>query len=466
MLNIRKTKIFATMGPASANEKVLQHFIQNGVNAVRLNFSHGSHDEYTRTIKLIRRIKPDMPVMADLKGAEIRTVVQNANGIKLEAGRKVELVFDNSKITADNFSLNYKDIAAISRRGNHILIDDGNIDLKIESVGKDRLILIPQQNYTLLDKKGTHFTGIDVPFPLITERDKQDIAYAEAQKVDYLAASMIKSEKELRAIKSLISGNIKLVAKIEHPLALKNIEAIMDSADMILVARGDLGVEMPVTEVPTIQKTLIARARAKAKPVIIATQLLDSMMHNSRPTRAEVNDIANGIYDKVDALMLTGETAAGQYPQEAVSYLNETIVKTEAKLDYYTAPALESKNKKNSADAISLAAVDTAYALKVKALLCFTTSGSTALRIARFRPSMPIRTFTPAAETARQLAAVFGICALKTPYFKNTDEMISHAQKVLLEKKIAAGGDSFVMTAGIPLAQSGPTNMIRVLEFN
>lgn len=466
MWKTRKTKIIVTLGPSSSNEKIIKTFIEYGVDVFRLNFSHGSYDEYERDIKLIRSIKQDMPIMADLKGAEIRTIVKNKNGIELKPDIDVELLFDAGKVTEENFSINYDKIFQISKKNHHIMADDGNIDLIIKEIKDDRLVLSPVGNGILKDRKGTHFIGIDVPFPILTKNDKDDIEFAISQNVNFIAASMIKSEKEIFAIRGLLPENIALTAKIEHPEAVRNIEKILDASDMILVARGDLGVEMRITEVPIVQKELVNAARKKGKPVIIATQLLDSMMHNSRPTRAEVSDIAGAVYDRADALMLTGETAAGRYPAEAVRFLIETANNAEISINYESYKNIMEVNRGDSSEAISFAAIETAYSLKAKAIICFTSSGSTSLRAAKFRPGMPIISITPDEDVAKKLSIVFGVMPYRTSFYSNTDEMIDNSKKLLIKEGIAEKGDIFIITAGAPVGVVGSTNMLKVIEID
>lgn len=466
MWKTRKTKIIATLGPSSSNEKIIKTFIEYGVDLFRLNFSHGSYSDYERDIKLIRSVKQDMPIMADLKGAEIRTIVKNENGIVLKSGKDVELVFDKEKINDENFSVSYDKILQISKKDYHVMADDGNIDLLIREVQNDRLVLSPVEDGILKDRKGTHFIGIDVPFPILTKNDRSDIEFAVSQKVNFIAASMIKSEKEIFAIRGLLPDNIALVAKIEHPEAVRNLDRILDASDMILVARGDLGVEMRITEVPIVQKEIVNAARRKGKPVIIATQLLDSMMHSSRPTRAEVSDIAAAVYDRADALMLTGETAAGKYPSEAVRILIETANNAERSINYESFKNIMEVNRGDSSEAISFAAIDTAYSLKAKAIICFTSSGATSLRAAKFRPGMPIISITPDEDVAKMLSTVFGVMAYTTSFYSNTDEMIDNSKKLLIKEGIAKKGDTFIITAGVPAGVVGNTNMLKVIEID
>ncbi len=465
MIKKRKTKIIATLGPASSDKQMINKFVELGVDVFRLNFSHGDYKDYTELIKTIRSIRKDIPIMADLKGAELRTIVKNKNGIDLKKDKEIELLFNDGDLNEENFSLNYDKISQIAKKNNHIMADDGNIDFIIKEIKNDRLVLIATKDGLLKDKKGTHFIGVDVPFPILTQADKKDIEYAVSQKVDFIAASMIKSEKEIYAIRGLLHENIKLVAKIEHPQAVLNIEKIIDASDMILVARGDLGVELPITEVPTAQKAIVSASQRKGKPVIIATQLLDSMMINPRPTRAEVSDIANAVFDKVDALMLTGETAAGRYPAEAVRYLCETIDNAEKSIDYTKYKDSIQIDREDSSEAISYAAIDAAYSLKAKAIICFTSSGSTALRAARFRPGIPIIAITQSEEVARQLSITFGIIPIKTDFFPNTDEMIENAKRMLTGAGLAKNGDTFVITAGNPAGIAGNTNMLKIINI-
>jgi len=465
MRKFLKTKIICTLGPSTFEKKSIKELVSEEVDVLRFNFSHGNHTQFKKILNDIREVNENISLMADLKGTEIRTFVKKDSGIPLKEGEKINLVFDNKDVNQNNFSLHYSNIKDISKKGMELLIDDGKVNFKILDVKKDHLVLKTISDGILFDKKSTHFIDADVPFPLLTEQDKKDIKFALDNDFDFIAASMIKSEREIYAIRGLLDESINLVSKIEHPEAVKNIEKIIDASDQILVARGDLGVKMPITKVPIIQKNIVKKARERGKPVIIATQLLESMVENPRPTRAEVNDIASAIFSYVDALMLTGETAAGKYPIEAVRVLKEVIKNTENSIDYSEYLNKARVDKGNISESISSAAVDAAYSLPAKAILCFTASGSTALRVAKFRPKVPVFAFTHNKIVARQLNSVFGIIPFTIGFFQNIDKMFEEAEEILKENSFIKNNDRVIITAGTPIGKTGTTNIIKIVEI-
>ena len=462
--NFNKTKIIVTLGPSTFDIGKIKKLINIGVDVFRINFSHGTHKQYRKIVHKIKNYDDSVALMADLKGTEIRTCVKKKEGINLKEGDSLELVYDNENIDKNKFSLHYSNILDISKKGRHILVDDGRIEFEIIEVKKDRLKLKSLTNGVLKDRKSAHFVETDVPFPLLTSQDKDDIEFAKQNDFDFVAASMIKSEKEIYAIRGLLDDSMQLVAKIEHPDAVYNIDSIIEASDMILVARGDLGVKMPITKVPVMQKNITEKACKAGKPVIIATQLLESMMENPRPTRAEVNDIASAIFNKVDALMLTGETAAGKFPIESVEVLKEVVKNTENSINYENYLKNIDVNKGNVSESISYAAVDASYSLPAQAILCFTSSGSTARRVAKFRPSLPVFAFTQKDKVVRQLRGVFGVIPFKIGHFNSMDNMVDESKKILLEKNLIEPNNKIVITSGTPIGRTGTTNTIKIID--
>src|SRR6056297_1443103 len=432
MRKFLKTKIICTLGPSTFEKKSIKELVSEEVDVLRFNFSHGTHTQFKKILNDIRDVDENISLMADLKGTEIRTFVKKDSGISLKEGDKIHLVFDNKDVNQKNFSLHYSNIKDISKKGMELLIDDGKVNFKILDVKKDHLVLKTISDGILFDKKSTHFIDADVPFPLLTEQDKKDIKFALDNDFDFIAASMIKSEREIYAIRGLLDESINLVSKIEHPQAVKNI---------------------------------VKNTRERGKPVIIATQLLESMVENPRPTRAEVNDIASAISGYVDALMLTGETAAGKYPIEAVRVLKEVIKNTENSIDYSEYLNKVRVDKGNISESISSAAVDAAYSLPAKAILCFTASGSTALRVAKFRPKVPVFAFTHNKIVARQLNSVFGIIPFTIGFFQNIDKMFEEAEEILKENSFIKNNDRVIITAGTPIGKTGTTNIIKIVEI-
>ncbi len=462
--NFNRTKIIVTLGPSTFDIDKIKNLIDIGVDVFRINFSHGTHKQYKKIVQKIKNYDETVALMADLKGTEIRTCVKKDGGLKLKEGDRVDLLYDNDKVGENNFSLHYSKILDISKKGRHILVDDGKVEFEILEVKKDRLKLKSLTNGVLKDKKSAHFVETDVPFPLLTSQDKDDIEFAKENDFDFVAASMIKSEKEIYAIRGLLDDSMQLLAKIEHPDAVYNIDSIIEAADMILVARGDLGVKMPITKVPVIQKNITEKACKEGKPVIIATQLLESMVQNPRPTRAEVNDIASAIFNKVDALMLTGETAAGNYPVESVEILKEVVKNTEESINYENYLKNIDVNKGNISESISYAAVDASYSLPAQAILCFTSSGSTARRVAKFRPSLPVYAFTQDEKVVRQLKGVFGVIPFKIGHFNSMDNMIDEGKEILIEKNLIKPDHKIVITSGTPIGRTGTTNTIKIID--
>ena len=462
-MNKRKTKIIVSLGPACEDPEILKKLISVGVDQFRFNFSHCDYDVFRRIISDIRSISPNMPLIADLKGAEIRTVCRGG-AIEAPKGARIPLDLSGDEATKRDFTLNHPDLADLIIPGKRVLIDDGTLEFVVEETDGDTAYLRSVTGGLIQNRKSAYLEGVDAHFPVLTEKDRADIAFAVEEGLDIIAASMIRSDKEIKAIRSIIPENMPLIAKIEHPDAAANIDLIADASDMILIARGDLGVQMPITSLPVIQKRIISASRKKGKPVIIATQMLESMRESPRPTRAEVTDIATSVYESVDALMLTGETAAGKYPVEAVKTLNDVVIATENDIDYTLLRDKMPVDMENVSEAISYASVEAASSLRAKAIICFTTSGTTALRVAKFRPSTPIISITTNTHVAKMLSGVFGITTYITSFFDDTDVMIEDAARILRENGISAPGDRFVITAGLPLGVRGTTNMLKVME--
>ncbi len=463
MFKRRKTKIIVSVGPACSGYETIGKLIEAGVDQFRFNFSHADYDKFRETISHIRAHDPNMAIMGDLKGAEIRTICP-LGPVTAEKGEITYLNF-NSGSGEEGFSLNYNGVERFIKKGNRILVDDGNIEFTINAVDSRRAELLSVTGGTVENRKGVYLDNSDISFPLITEQDRADIAFAVEEGMDIIAASMVRSADEILEMRKIIPEHIQLVSKIEHPAGAENIEEIARVSDMILIARGDLGVQMDLKQLPVIQKTLIAAARKEGKPVIIATQMLESMRDSLRPTRAEVTDIGSSIYESVDALMLTGETAAGRYPVETVRTLGDVIEAVEASIDYSRYRDKIKLDSGNVSEAISYSSVEAAASLNAKGIICFTTSGTTALRVAKFRPSVPIISITTNTHVSKMLSGVFGITTFITSFFDTTDDMIENSKRILKEEGIAKPGDRFVITAGVPLGVKGTTNMLKVLEI-
>ncbi len=456
-----RTKIIATLGPSSLVPGVLASMIEAGTDIIRLNLSHSTPEQTVELFRAVRAVKPDMPIMADLQGAKIR-IITHENGLTIRKGDLYELRYNADNLTEESFSLTYPDIYSICKKGAKLALDDGKFSMLVREVTPTHSIVESLSVGHITQRKGVHVIGVDVPFPMLSEKDKADIAVAVQNGANFIAASMIRSAKEVYAVRGLLPDNISLVVKIEHPRALDNIDEIADAADMLLVARGDMGVQLPLSMVPVAQKKIIKTAREKGKPVIVATQLLDSMIHNLRPTRAEVSDVASAVYDAVDALLLTGETTIGDHPAACISMLHEIAENVEKEVDYEHMLRDYPVNRADQSESISYAAVEAAHTFGAQAIVCFTVSGATAFRIAKFRPSMPVIALTPSPEVASYLNLVFGVKAFVEPIFNETEKMIDRAKKLLLERSIVTENGCFVVTAGLPLAIKGKTNMMRI----
>lgn len=469
---MKKTKIVCTIGPASEKEQVFEKLVLSGLNVARLNFSHGTHEEHQRRIDVIKKVreKLDTPVaiMLDTKGPEIRTGDFENGVVDLVEGQEFTIttrdIIGNSNIC----SITYKGLPQDVSTGDSILIDDGLIELKILEVTNDtdiKCIVInpgPVKNH-----KGVNVPGIKINLPAITQKDIDDILFGIENEIDFIAASFIRKASDVIEIRKILenhkANDIQIISKIENQEGVDNIEEIIQISDGIMVARGDLGVEIPTEEIPLVQKTIIKKCNEVGKPVITATQMLDSMMRNPRPTRAEVTDVANAIFDGTDAIMLSGETAAGKYPTEAVKTMANIALRTEHSLDYKEMLRNKSIGKDITVtNAISHATCSTAEDLGAAAIVTATSSGYTARAVSKFRPSAPIVAVTPKKDVMRKLMLVWGVYAILSKGADSTDEVIDYSVNSAIEKGYIKQGDLIVITAGIPVGVAGSTNLIKV----
>jgi pyruvate kinase len=469
---LKKTKIVCTIGPASESEEVLEGLIKNGLNVARLNFSHGSYEEHKKRIDTIKKVrnKLDLPIgiMLDTKGPEIRTGKFKDGSVDLEEGQKFvlttrDLIGDNTvgSITYDNLSNDVK-------VGDTILIDDGLIELEvIDIIEKTDIKCIVKNNGTVKDHKGINVPGVKTSLPAVTDKDIQDIKFGIENGIDFIAASFIRKAEDILDIRKILEENgangIQIIAKIENHEGVDNIDKIIQVADGIMVARGDLGVEIFTEDIPIIQKSIIKKCNEVGKPVITATQMLDSMIRNPRPTRAEVTDVANAIIDGTDAIMLSGETAAGKYPIEAVKVMHNIATRTEEYLDYGQILKIKSLGKEiTTTNAISRATCNTAQDLGASAIVTATSSGYTARAVSKFRPKAPIIAATTSKDVMRKLSLIWGVYPVLSSNSDSTDEVIDLSIHSAMEKGYVNEGDLIVITAGIPVGVSGTTNLIKV----
>jgi len=464
-----KTKIIATIGPASNNRDTLEQMIQAGVNMVRLNFSHGSYEQHREVIKLIRSLSrsKNQPVgiLLDLQGPKVRTG-------KLENGTPVELKKDATfKITTqtmlgnrDMVATTYKDLPGDVKTGDKILIDDGLIELRVVESALDTVTCAVRVGGTLKEKKGINLPGVQVSAPSLTEKDKKDLRFGIQNEVDYVALSFVRRAEDLQDIKKIISrmgSDIPVVAKIEKPEAVDNIDAIMEATDAVMVARGDLGVEMQYEKVPTIQKMIIQKAIAANKPVITATQMLESMHQNPIPIRAEASDVANAIMDGTDAVMLSGETASGRYPVEAVKMMSKIAAQVE-RSQFLRTNIMHQKDHDNIVtQAVAQSAVQMLSEVDAKAIIAFSVSGSTSKYISKHRPSRLVYAFTPHVKVYNRLSLVWGLSPTLISKIENTQKLMDAAERLLVGKGVIKQDDLVVIIIGLAL-KTGSTNMIKI----
>lgn len=470
---MRNTKMVCTIGPASDNEEILSKIIEAGMNASRHNFSHGDHEEHKGRMEKVRKLAAaqgkQVAILLDTKGPEIRTGKFEPNKVELVMGNKFT-VYAGGDVIGDETkcSVTYEGLAKDVKPGNIILIDDGLVGLKVESVEGNAIHCVVQNTGMVATHKGVNVPGVSIKLPAMTEKDMADLKFGCEMKVNMVAASFIRKADDVHAIRKILVDNggadIQIYSKIENQEGVDNLDAIIEASDGIMVARGDLGVEIPMEKVPATQKMMIEKCNAAGKPVITATQMLDSMMRNPRPTRAEVSDVANAILDGTDAIMLSGESANGSWPVEAVQTMAIIAEETEKQLTYSVA----SSNAKNHipaiAGVISRAACNAANELKAKAIISATKSGATAERISQCRPDCQIIAITPCERVAKKLALNFGVIAIVADEMKSSDEIMEKSIEIAREKGFITVGDTVVLAAGVPTNEIGSTNLLKVTE--
>ncbi|KGJ29689.1 pyruvate kinase [Staphylococcus haemolyticus] len=470
---MRKTKIVCTIGPASESEEMLEKLMKAGMNVARLNFSHGSHEEHKARIDTIRKVADKLGktigILLDTKGPEIRTHDMKDGLIMLEKGKEVIVSMSQVEGTPEKFSVTYEDLINDVQVGSYILLDDGLVELQVKDIDKTKGEVKCDILNTgeLKNKKGVNLPGVKVNLPGITDKDADDILFGIKEDVDYIAASFVRRPSDVLDIREILerenNHNITIFPKIENQEGIDNIEEILEVSDGLMVARGDMGVEIPPESVPIVQKDLIRKCNKLGKPVITATQMLDSMQRNPRATRAEASDVANAIYDGTDAVMLSGETAAGLYPEEAVKTMRNIAVSAEAAQDYKKLLSDRTKLVETSlVNAIGVSVAHTALNLKVKAIVAATESGSTAVTISKYRPHSDIIAVTPSEHTARQLALVWGAYPVIKKGRKTTDDLLNNAVATAVETGRVTNGDLIIITAGVPTGEKGTTNMMKL----
>lgn len=471
MINNRKrTKIVCTLGPASDKEEILKELVENGLNVCRFNFSHGSHEEHKQRMDIVKKVREDLnepiAILLDTKGPEIRTGNFDAPEVLLEEGQKFTITMKDVMGDKNTCTVSYKGLAEDVVPGDNILIDDGLVGLRVEEVQGDDIVCTVENSGIVKNHKGVNVPGVKINLPALTQKDISDIEFGIGQGIDYIAASFVRKAADVLAIREVLENNnatyIQIISKIENQEGIDNIDDIIKVSDGIMVARGDLGVEIPTEEIPIAQKMMIRKCNELGKPVITATQMLDSMIRNPRPTRAEVTDVANAIYDGTDAIMLSGETAAGKYPVEAVKTMATIAKRTEETLNYNDLLKKKKLKDVNVTNAISHATCTTAIDLNAASIITFTSSGHTARMVSKFRPQCPIIATTEDEGVMRRLALTWGVYPIKTSNVANTDDMIDNSIKAVTELNYLNQGDLVVISAGVPTGISGTTNMIKV----
>ena len=467
---MRKTKIICTLGPSTDKDGVLRELIANGMNVARFNFSHGSHEEHKGRLDLLKSLREELgkPVAAllDTKGPEIR-LKDFKNGTEmLEAGQTFTLTTRDVEGTKEICSITYKDLPQDVAPGGTIMLDDGLIKLQIQTVNDTDIVCTVLNNGKIKNKKGVNVPGVHLSMPYMSQRDKDDIIFGIEQGFDFIAASFVRTAQDVYEIRNLLNeydSNIRIIAKIENREGVNNIDSILAAADAVMVARGDLGVEIDFTELPGIQKTIIDRSFSFGKPIVTATQMLDSMMVNPRPTRAEISDVANAIYDGTSAIMLSGETAAGAYPVEALKTMSAIAERTEQEGHYLRGRLVEPNTGKISvSDATAHAACLTAKDVNAAAIVTVSESGTTARLLSKYRPQQPIIACVMKEQVQRQLSLSWGITSLMMPLAHSTDELIEMSTALAKENGFLHNGELAVVTAGVPVGISGTTNMIKI----
>ncbi len=467
----RKTKIICTLGPAVDSEEMIVALIKGGMNGARFNFSHGSHPEHLERLNRLKAVRDRMgsPVatILDTKGPEIRIRSFESKTVDLAAGEPFTLTVEDVPGTARRVSVTYAKLNEEVAPGQEILIDDGLVAIRVKEIQGPDILCEVENGGTLSANKSINIPGAHIQLPALTEKDVADIRFGVENDFDYIAASFVRRAADVEAVRQVLrdcgGDGVKIIAKIENQEGVDNLDEILSAADAVMVARGDLGVEIPAARVPALQKQMIRKGLQAGKPVITATQMLDSMMRNPRPTRAEVSDVANAVYDGTSCVMLSGETAGGRYPVEALAAMLEIVTEAESSIDYWKRfqKQLVVTASNNINDAITHTCCLTARDLNATAILAASSSGRTARMICRFRPACPVAALTMHEKTRRQLSICWGVIPFLTGEVNSTDRIFSLSAEVAVKEGLVQPGDTVVITAGVPLGKSGSTNLIK-----
>jgi len=466
----RKVKILATLGPASSDATMIRQLMLAGADAFRINMSHGDQKQKAKLVEAIRALEKEFgrptTILFDLQGPKLRVGHFKGGRATLENGQRFVFDRDEKAGDASRVQLPHPELFESVRPGTNILIDDGKIRLNVLEAGDGQIVCEIKVGGPVSDNKGVNVPDVLVPIPALTEKDRDDLRFALEQRADWIALSFVQRPEDVAEARTLIGDRAALLAKIEKPAAVDRLNDIVALADAVMVARGDLGVELPPEQVPPLQNKIVATARQYGKPVVVATQMLESMITSPTPTRAEVSDVAKAIYDGADAVMLSAESAAGQYPCEAVQMMDRIAISVERDPSYqervhFTQTRLEA----TTADALAGSARQIASTISATAMLCYTSSGSTARRIARERPSVPLLAMSASLHTSRRLGLLWGVLPVHTRDVSNFEEMVEKAKRMSLRHQIAKGGDRVIVMAGIPFQKAGSTNVLHVVRL-
>ncbi|NNM77217.1 pyruvate kinase [Sphingomonas sp. ID1715] len=466
----RKVRILATLGPASRTPEMIERLFRAGADAFRVNMSHGAQAGHAETIAHIRALEKTLgrptTILVDLQGPKLRVGAFADGRAELKTGQAFILDRDTSPGNATRVCLPHREIFVALEEGSRLLLDDGKLVLRVTEASHDRIATRVEVGGMLSNNKGLNVPDVVVPLAALTEKDRSDLAFALDQGVDWVALSFVQRPEDVAEARRLIQGRAALLAKIEKPAAIERLESILEICDAVMVARGDLGVELPPQDVPPAQKRIVECARRMGRPVVVATQMLESMIKAPTPTRAEVSDVATAIYDGADAVMLSAESAAGDWPEESVAMMNSIANAVERDPGYSARVHFtETRPDPTTADALAEAAGEITNTVSAAAIICFTSSGSTARRIARERPSVPLLVLTPKLETARRLGLLWGVHAVRTKDVGSFEEMIAKSKRMALRHGIAKAGDRVIVMAGVPFGTPGSTNVLHVARI-
>jgi pyruvate kinase len=466
----RKVRILATLGPASNTPEMIRRLAEAGADAFRVNMSHGSHKDHAKLIEMIRALEKELDrpttILADLQGPKLRVGRFAEGGVTLEKGQRFVFDRDDALGDAKRANLPHREIFGGVEKGTRLLIDDGKLVTRVVGASQDRIETVVEVGGRISNNKGVNVPDVVLPLAALTDKDRADLVFALDQHVDWIALSFVQRPEDVAEARRLIAGRAALLAKIEKPAAVERLDGILELADAVMVARGDLGVELPPEEVPPLQKLIVEAARRMGRPVVVATQMLESMITAPTPTRAEVSDVATAVYDGADAVMLSAESASGEYPCEAVAMMNRIATSVEADPSHAERVHFtQTLPDPTTADAIAQAAYSMVETVSAAAIVCFTSSGSTARRLSRERPAVPLLVLTPSAKTARRLGILWGAHAVRTRDITSFEEMIAKAKRMALRHGIAKGGDRIIIMAGVPFGTPGSTNVIHIVRL-